>query len=290
MNLLRRLIINLNYHYCNLIVIMDSNIRASIKNIPNLTDHELRESLKKYNENPGPITESTRNIYRKKLTSLLQGQKLKDDHIKVVNDVDEEETSDEDFILQEDDDEEDSEQEEEEEEDEEEESELDEQEKEELLKDLERDVSITTRSSSSGYGLRSCFVVLLAVAASYAYKEKLPVQKIIPFVFLSFTFYLTYWIFGFFRRRSQSHAQKVCKMVAQALELLQSPENPKGMMPVLHIRDTLLSPTERKTKKDINLWNECVKFVEHHESRVKVEIVNVEGEDFKAWKWIGPRK
>lgn len=266
---------------------MDSNIRASIKNVSNLTDHELREALKRYNENPGPITESTRNIYRKKLTSLLQGQKLKDDHIKVSHDVEDEETSDEDYIIQE---EEEEESDLEEDEEDEEESELDEQEKEDLLKDLERDVKGAATSSGYGLSLRTCLIILIGVAALYGYKEKLPMQKITPFVTLSFIFYSIYWVFGFFRRRSQTHAQKVCKMVAQALELLQSPENPKGMMPVLHIRDTLLSPTERKTKKNINLWNECVKFVEHHESRVKVEIVNVEGEDFKAWKWIGPKK
>lgn len=83
--------------------------------------------------------------------------------------------------------------------------------------------------------------------------------------------------------------QSVCKLVEEVLELLQSPDSPV-LMPILHIRDTILTPAERKDVKMTKLWAKTVKFVEDHESRVKVELVNVDGEDFRAWKWIGSRK
>lgn len=285
---------------------LKSEIRA--KDVDQLNDHELRDALKRYSESPGPITDSTRNIYRKKLSALIEGSRSKafqqrrapsptfrpsaspnprptTGHQRkspspVPNpDNDDEETSDEDFCIQD------------EESDEDEElSELEEGEKEELLKDLEKEVKPTpTKGSIFGRILKTFIVLALSSVVLYGYNRKIPIQKFVPLIFFSSIIYSIYRIVCYFRGRSKKRSQEVWKMVAQALELLQSPENPKLMMPVLHIRDTLLSPTERNLKKNISLWNDCVKFIEHHESRVKVEIVNVEGEDFRAWRWIGPK-
>jgi membrane protein Man1 len=77
----------------------------------------------------------------------------------------------------------------------------------------------------------------------------------------------------------------VYDLVEKSLELLQSPDNPTSM-PVLHIRDTLLSPSERKSSKYKRIWNNVVKHIETVESRVKVEIENIEGDDYKTWKWV----
>lgn len=84
--------------------------------------------------------------------------------------------------------------------------------------------------------------------------------------------------------------QSICKLVEEVLELLQSPDSPEGVMPILHIRDTILTPAERKDVNMTKLWAKAVKFIEEHESRVKVELVNVDGDDFRAWKWIGSKK
>lgn len=259
--------------------------KITVEDIPNLSDHGLREALKNYEQAPGPITESTRNIYRKKLASLLQDQNMNDD----------DDTSDEDFIV-----EEEEENQETDDDGSEELSEVEEEEKQELLKDLERDIvaaqeqrkSSCSSSWSSSFGMLvgSTGVFVLSLITLYAFAEKLPIYKTVLLSSIVTMIYGVIKIFGYFRKRTHRQAEEVCNLVTNALELLQSPENPTGMMPVLHIRDTLLTPAERNSKKTIQLWNQCVKFIEHHESRVKVEIVNVEGEDFKAWKWIGSRK
>jgi len=78
----------------------------------------------------------------------------------------------------------------------------------------------------------------------------------------------------------------VYDLVEKSLELLQSPDEPQSM-PVMHIRDTLLSPSERKTSKYKKIWDKVVKHIESTESRVKVELENIEGDDYKTWKWVG---
>ena len=92
-----------------------------------------------------------------------------------------------------------------------------------------------------------------------------------------------------FYKRSKKMATEeqdlVYDIVEKSLELLQSPDNPQSM-PVLHIRDTLLSPSERKTSKYKKIWNKVVKHIESTESRVKVDIENIEGDDYKTWKWV----
>ncbi|XP_054152889.1 uncharacterized protein LOC128951666 [Oppia nitens] len=93
----------------------------------------------------------------------------------------------------------------------------------------------------------------------------------------------------FYYKRSKKLATEeqdlIYDLVEKSLELLQSPDNPQSM-PVLHIRDTLLSPSERKTSKYKKIWNKVVKHIESTESRVKVDIENIEGDDYKTWKWV----
>lgn len=57
-------------------------------------------------------------------------------------------------------------------------------------------------------------------------------------------------------------------------------------MPVIHIRDTLITSAERKSEKYRRIWSQVVKFIEKNESRVKVELEVIDGEDFKTWRWI----
>lgn len=278
-----------------------------LDNIASLTDHELREALKRYDQAPGPITESTRNLYRKKLASLAENA---DEISPKKRTSDDEETSDEDFVVQDEDFEE-------EESDEDEEEDLDEDEEGELLNDLSQDITLSSsegysvirRSQSASSHMRSKIIFSLitfffAILALYLYSgdskgfTSLPIHKsfktlalyTVIIAVLSPIVYGLYKLIRFYNQNRSHQAQKVCDFVADALELLQSPENPKGMMPVLHIRDTLITPSERNSKKMMHLWNKSVKFIEEHESRVKVEIVNIDGEDFRAWKWIGSRK
>lgn len=299
-----------------------------------LTDHELREALKGYNQAPGPITDSTRNLYRKKLISLIE--EAKNDLRKATpagvspgtaylahggDDDDDEDTSDEEYIAQdeESDDEDEDEEDEEEEDEDEDEDDLEEFDNElgdeiKLSSTTTENESLTTSMMAASDAapnrisrgilimLVSFFVAIfsLYLFSSNNYKLLIPSQpfknltkQLLILIGLTYTIgYIAYRIFRSYRLRRHREMQRVCDLVSEALELLQSPDNPnpKGLMPILHIRDTLLTPAERKTKSAINLWSKAVKFIEEHESRVKVEIVNIDGEDFRAWKWIGTRK
>lgn len=316
-------------------------------NVFSMTDQELREALKTYNQAPGPITDSTRNLYRKKLISLIDdgsGNTSKASPTGVVpgppylaNDGDgddDEDTSDEEFIVREedledsDDDEEESDESESEEDEDEDEDEFEEDESAED-EDLDNSVNefgdeiklssttnenLTTSMMASSDStpnrisrgililLVSFFVAIFSfyLFSSNNYKLLIPSQpfknltkQLVILIGLTYTIgYVAYRIFRSYRLRRHQELQRVSDLVTEALELLQSPDNPnpKGLMPILHIRDTLLIPAERKTRSAINLWAKAVKFIEEHESRVKVELVNIDGEDFRAWKWIGTNK
>ena len=55
---------------------------------------------------------------------------------------------------------------------------------------------------------------------------------------------------------------------------------------VTHVRDVLIPLKERKSK--LKLWNKAVQFLEDNESRVRPEIQQIEGEDFRVWRWLPP--
>lgn len=315
-------------------------------NVFSMTDQELREALKTYEQAPGPITDSTRNLYRKKLISLIDdgsgnpsrasptGASLGPSHLANAGDGDDDEdTSDEEFIVREedledsdDDDEEDSDDSESDEDEDEDEFEEDELAEDEDLDDNvnefgdEIKLSSTTNenlttsmmagSDSTPNRISRGILILLVsffvaifsfyLFSSNNYKLLIPSQpfknltkQLVILIGLTYTIgYIAYRIFRSYRLRRHQEMQRVSDLVSEALELLQSPDNPnpKGLMPILHIRDTLLTPAERKTRSTTNLWAKAVKFIEEHESRVKVELVNIDGEDFRAWKWIGTNK
>ena len=99
---------------------------------------------------------------------------------------------------------------------------------------------------------------------------------------------ITSAIYVYYRRTKRAASEEQClvfELVDKSLELLQSPDEPRSM-PVLHIRDTLLSPAERNSAKYRRVWNKVVNHVESSDSRVKVEFIKIDGEDFKSWKWI----
>lgn len=256
-----------------------------LDNVVSLTDQELREALKKFNQAPGPITATTRSLYRNKLASLIE----KDKPIRIQDDVRTNQVKANEVKLLE--------------------SKISEPkpsaskakanvvETEELDSSELDSFDASTSPSLSWFKkvILTILVVFISLPAIYPY---LPVARsfraltlyAIIILLASPVIYGLYSLFKYISKRRDTQNLKVCSLVNDALELLQSPENPKRMMPVLHIRDTLFTPAERNSKKMIKLWKECVDFVEQHESRVKVEMVNVDGEDFRAWKWIGSRK
>lgn len=77
-------------------------------------------------------------------------------------------------------------------------------------------------------------------------------------------------------------------LIEKSIELLQSPDEPRSC-PVVHIRDSLLSPAERKQAIYMRAWERVVKEVESKESRVQPGTENINGELFKTWKWVAAR-
>ena len=101
-------------------------------------------------------------------------------------------------------------------------------------------------------------------------------------MFISFCLY--YFINLNKKRRSEEEELKY-ELIEKSLELLQSPDEPQSM-PILHIRDTLISPLDRTDSKNIRVWSEVVKFIEENESRVKIDNEVIDGETYRTWKWV----
>lgn len=101
---------------------------------------------------------------------------------------------------------------------------------------------------------------------------------------------ITYILFYFMnlRKEQANREQKIFyDLLEKSLELLQSPDEP-GHMPVLHIRDTLISPLEKKDHSILKAWSRVVNYIEDRESRVQVGFEEIEGETFKTWRWVCP--
>lgn len=270
---------------------MDRLVKINEKSVSvrSLSDHELRAALKDHGVSPGPITDSTRELYRKKLESILEDNEeeptteergaeseLEDESSDEPFEVDEEELNESSDSYSE---------------------ETEEHNEEEEVSEDSQDYPQAHQSPSKVKFYFVSLISLLVVTISiYLYTNnnlkiyKNLTRQLLILLTLSPIGYIIYRTYRFYMARRYEENKRVCELVSEALELLQSPENPKGLMPILHIRDTLLTPAERKAKKTIKVWQKVVKFIEEHESRVKVELVNIDGEDFRAWKWIGSRK
>ncbi|XP_039179183.1 LEM domain-containing protein 2 isoform X1 [Crotalus tigris] len=55
---------------------------------------------------------------------------------------------------------------------------------------------------------------------------------------------------------------------------------------ILHIRDTLIPPQDRRKMKRI--WNQAKDFLASNESRIQTELHRVAGEDMLVWRWTQP--
>lgn len=257
---------------------------STMENVSILSDQELREALKRYNQNPGPITDSTREVYRKKLASLMEETNKEGT---VEEELPEEDSSDDETYEVETDEEDTS-----EDETSEEETADDGIVEEEIAEDLKPKTGLSNRFKLNillAVPLISYLIYYLYSPINYQFPipHQLMRQLLIILVLSPFV-YAIYKVVRYYMNSRYQEMQTVCNLVDKSLELLQSPDNPTGLMPILHIRDTLLTPVERKTAA--KLWAKAVKFIEEHESRIKVELVSIDGEEFRAWKWIGSRK
>ncbi|XP_071544125.1 uncharacterized protein MAN1 [Panulirus ornatus] len=100
-----------------------------------------------------------------------------------------------------------------------------------------------------------------------------------------FTAWLAFYCVRYHKRKAEEEKQQVYELIEQILEVLGGVGGPGGKdyVAVNHVRDSLISPRDRRTKK--NLWENAVQFIDQYESRIRREIQNVGGEDCEVWRW-----
>ena len=81
---------------------------------------------------------------------------------------------------------------------------------------------------------------------------------------------------------------KVTNMVEKHYDLsLLDPDNIKPYIAISHIHDTLFDPSIRASNKKI--WENVVKFIQDHESRIHLMTEFIDGEETHVWKWVVPK-
>ena len=131
------------------------------------------------------------------------------------------------------------------------------------------------------------FPVTWPVSCKFRFGVISAVWKLAVIAGLAIVSYAIYFFVNVRKQKETREEHVFCELLEKSLELLQSPDEP-GSMPVLHIRDTVLSPTEKKDPLMHRVWERVVRHVETSESRVQVSSDEIEGETFKTWKWVCP--
>ncbi len=81
--------------------------------------------------------------------------------------------------------------------------------------------------------------------------------------------------------------EKIIDLLARHQSDMVANDKPEeAFLAVNHVRDLLIPLKERKSKQP--LWNQAVQFLEESESRVRAEIQQIKGEDFRVWRWLPP--
>lgn len=97
--------------------------------------------------------------------------------------------------------------------------------------------------------------------------------------------FLIYLYINRLKNQALKEKELLFELVEKSIELLQSPDEPQSL-PILHIRDMLLNPQQRKMTYYQKIWDQVVHFIENNESRIKSSLENIDGEDYKTWKWV----
>ncbi|XP_071658590.1 inner nuclear membrane protein Man1 isoform X2 [Patagioenas fasciata] len=93
--------------------------------------------------------------------------------------------------------------------------------------------------------------------------------------------------------KEEEETRQMYDMVVKIIDVLRShseacSENKdlQPYMPILHVRDSLIPPQDRKKMKKV--WNRAVDFLAANESRVRTETRRIGGAEFLVWKWMQP--
>lgn len=93
--------------------------------------------------------------------------------------------------------------------------------------------------------------------------------------------------YKYYLRTQKLKNDQIYSMVEKILDILQSnaSDSADNYLAVNHIRDMIIPPQERKRMASV--WNGAVKFLQENESRIRMEIQIVAGEEFHVWRWLG---
>lgn len=93
-------------------------------------------------------------------------------------------------------------------------------------------------------------------------------------------------IWKYYQRYQAEKNEEIYSMVEQIIDVIsqETEGNGEPYISVDHVRDTLISPQSRE--KMSSIWDAAVKFIQKNESRVRLEVQSVDGEDCKVWRWI----
>ncbi|KAK3517481.1 hypothetical protein QTP70_012532 [Hemibagrus guttatus] len=94
-------------------------------------------------------------------------------------------------------------------------------------------------------------------------------------------------------RREEEETRQMFDMVERIIDVLKShneacQENKdlQPYLPILHLRDSLVQPQDRKKMKKV--WDRAVTFLSASESRIRTETQRIEGADLQVWRWLQP--
>jgi hypothetical protein len=123
----------------------------------------------------------------------------------------------------------------------------------------------------------------------FLYIRLLMVTFIVIFLIVLYFIYKT-----IIRNRSENDkaffnlVNQVTNMVEKHYDLsLLDPDNIKPYIAISHIHDTLFDPSIRTSNK--KLWENVVKFIQDHESRIHLMTEFIDGEETHVWKWVVPK-
>lgn len=90
----------------------------------------------------------------------------------------------------------------------------------------------------------------------------------------------------YYVRYCKRKSDEVYSMVEQIIDIISQETEDSGepYISVDHVRDTLILPQNRE--KMSSVWDAAVKFIQKNESRVRMEVQSVDGEDCRVWRWI----
>ncbi|KAG7308098.1 hypothetical protein JYU34_006756 [Plutella xylostella] len=92
----------------------------------------------------------------------------------------------------------------------------------------------------------------------------------------------------YYQSYQKKKSDEIYSMVEQIIDVISQETEDSGdpYISIDHVRDTLISPPNREKMQSI--WDSAVKFIQKNESRVRMEVQSVDGEDCRVWRWISP--